>query len=100
MTIAVFAPDLGDRTRIGAAVPDAVFVRSVRELAGADIAVLDLSRPGALEVVDDLVAACGRVVAFGPHVAADALAAASDAGAEALPRSRFFRDVAALLGGS
>jgi hypothetical protein len=49
---------------------------------------------------DDLVGLVGlvdhaeRVVAFGSHVDDDTLAAARSAGAEALPRSVFFRRLA------
>ena len=53
--------------------------------------IVDLTRPDALEAI----AAVGpgrRTIAYGPHVATDVLAAATAAGAEAVPRSRFFRD--------
>lgn len=92
----VFAPDLMDRSRIAAAVPDAVFVRSVDELVStpARAVVVDLSRPGVLDVVPRVVA---PVIGFGSHVDDALLAAAASAGcAEVLPRSRFFRRVADL----
>lgn len=90
-------PDLADRSRIAAAAPDAEFVGVAallpRVAAGADVVLVDLSRDGALDVLDEVVALGGRVVGYGPHVDAELLAAAVAAGAEAVPRSRFFREV-------
>jgi hypothetical protein len=96
--VVVYAPDLMDRSRISAAVPDAVFVRTPAELAttAARVVVLDAGRPGALEVVPSIAA---PVVAFGSHVDDALLAAARAAGChEVLPRSRFFRDIRRHLG--
>ena len=102
MHVVVFAPDLADRSRIAACVPGATFVKVATELSelakGADVVVLDLSRPGVLALLPEVVGRAGRVVAFGPHVASSALEEATEAGAIALPRSRFFRDLAAFLG--
>jgi hypothetical protein len=95
--VVALAPDLGDRSRIGAVAPEAVFVGAAALLPqaaeGADVVLVDLSRAGVLDVLDEVVALGGRVVAYGPHVDAELLAAATAAGAEAVPRSRFFRDV-------
>lgn len=94
--VVVYAPDLMDRPRIAAALPEAVFVRDPAELvdAPARIVVVDLSRPGVLEVIPRIAA---PVVGFGSHVDDELLAAASAAGCdEVLPRSRFFRRVAEL----
>jgi hypothetical protein len=91
--VLVYAPDLMDRSRIAAAIPDAVFVRAVDELAStpARLVLLDVSRPGALDVVPRVTA---PVVAFGSHVDDALLSAARAAGCrDVLPRSRFFRVV-------
>ena len=59
-------------------------------LAGPDDLVLvDLQRLG--PAVSLAVATGARVVGFAPHVAEDLLEQATHAGAEALPRSIFFR---------
>ena len=80
--------DLADRMAIGDGVR---FVSNPEALvsADADLVLVDLAIPGALDVISQLT---GRVIAFGPHVATDVLAAAEGAGAEAVPRSRFFRE--------
>jgi hypothetical protein len=94
--VIVFAPDLMDRSRIAAALPHAVFVRRVEELVGvpARWVIVDLSRPGVLEVE---AAVDAPVIGFGSHVDEALLAAARAAGcAEVLPRSRFFRRVGEL----
>ncbi len=64
-----------------------------------DVLVADLEHPDAMEAISAAVAAGARVVAFGPHVAEDALAAAADAGAESLPRSLVLRDPARFVAG-
>jgi hypothetical protein len=43
------------------------------------------------------VQAAGRVVAFGPHTETALFATADAAGVTAMPRSRFFADIAAAL---
>jgi hypothetical protein len=93
LPVVAYAPDLMDRSRIAAAVPGVVFVRSPDALAStpARLVLLDLSRPGAL---DALPTVAGRVVGFGSHVDDELLAAARAAGCdEVLPRSRFFRQL-------
>jgi hypothetical protein len=94
-----FVPDLMDRSRLAGAA-EVTFVASAAELAGAaadaDIAVLDLSRPGALDAARDLPV---RVIGFAPHVERELLDAATAAGCdEVLPRSAFFRRIGELLG--
>ncbi|HUR18287.1 MAG TPA: hypothetical protein VMZ51_05035 [Acidimicrobiales bacterium] len=96
--IAAYVPDLMDRSKVAAAVPDVVFVATPAALAtaDADIVVVDLSRPGVLEVLPELMDT--RTIGFGSHVHRDLLAAATAAGCrEVLPRSRFFADLPALL---
>ena len=93
MKVVALTPDLLDRSKVSAAFPDAVHVGAAALLGrvgeGADLVLVDLERPGAVEAVTDLRAT--RVVAFGPHVDGDLLAAATALGVEAMPRSRFFR---------
>jgi len=95
--VVAFVPDLMDRSRIAAAVPDVVFVREAADLVGeqADVVVLDAGRPGVLDVVPSL--RC-RIVAFGSHVDTALLEAARAAGVdEVLPRSAFFRRLPEVL---
>jgi hypothetical protein len=70
MKVVVLSTDLMDRSKISAAVPDAVFVGAAAQLpqaaAGADLVVVDVSRPGVLDVLDGVVAAAGDVVASAP----------------------------------
>jgi len=98
-TIAAYVPDLMDRSKVSAAAPGRVtFARTPAELldAEADLVVVDLSRPGVLDVVPSLQGR--RVIGFGSHVATDVLDAARAAGvAEVLPRSKFFGRIADLL---
>ena len=97
MKVVAMTPDLGDRSRIAAVAPDATFVGAAallpRAAEGADVVLVDLSRAGVLDVLDQVVALGGRVVGYGPHVEGALLAAAMAAGVEAVPRSRFFRDM-------
>jgi hypothetical protein len=58
--------------------------------------LLDVGRPGALDIVPDIPA---PIVAFGSHVDDELLTAARAAGCrDVLPRSRFFRVVHELAG--
>ena len=104
MSVVALTRDLGDRSRIAAAVPEAVFVHASALLpaaaTGAEVVLVDLTSAGALDVLGAVVAVAGRVVGFGPHVDAELLAAALATGAEAVPRSRFFRDIESFAEGS
>lgn len=105
MTVVAYVPDLMDRSKVGAAGPAVSFVPSpdalVEAAAGATVAVVDLGRPGVVEVLPALVATGVRVVAFGSHVDRDTLDAARAAGChEVLPRSRFFAAIPQVLGTS
>lgn len=99
MRVAAYVPDLMDRSKVSAAVPGAVFVASPAALAGAageaDVVVVDLARPGVLDVLASLAGV--RVVAFASHVDRERIAAARAAGAEVHTRSAFFADVAAAV---
>jgi len=57
--------------------------------------LVDLSRPGVLDVLDRLASI--RVVGFGSHVDRDLLSRAEAAGCEATPRSAFFARVGSLV---
>jgi hypothetical protein len=86
MKIVAVVTDLADRMALGEGI---TFVRRAADVPDdAELVIVDLTVPGAL----DAVVAGRRTIAYGPHVASDLLALAEAAGAEALPRSRFFRD--------
>ncbi|MDP9019511.1 MAG: hypothetical protein M3N25_01700 [Actinomycetota bacterium] len=101
MGVVAYVPDLMDRSKLAAAVPDVAFVGRPGALApaasGADVVVVDLDRPGVLDVLADVVAAGARVVGFAAHVDATTLEAATARGCRAVPRSRFFRSLPSLL---
>jgi hypothetical protein len=60
------------------------------------VGFVDLEHPGADAAIKALSAAAARVIAFGPHVDDLAMTRARSLGArEALPRSRFFKDLGA-----
>jgi hypothetical protein len=86
-------PDLLDRSKVSAAIPGVEHVAAAallpRAADGADLVLVDLAAAGALDALAGVHAA--RIVGFAPHVDGERLAAATAAGAEAMPRSRFFR---------
>jgi hypothetical protein len=102
MKVAAFVPDLMDRSRFAAHAGDVTFVASASALAsvdGADLYVVDLGRPGAIDAVQALARQGRRVVGFGSHVDVALLASARAAGCtEVLPRSRFFARLGELFG--
>ena len=96
--IVAYTPDLMDRSKVAAA-GDCVFVARPADLTalcgGADVVVVDLTRPGVVEVLPSLK---GRVVGFANHTSRDTMEAARAAGcAEVLPRSDFFARIVELL---
>jgi hypothetical protein len=96
--IVAYVPDLMDRSKVAAA-GDVTFVSRPADLAvageGADVVVVDLTRPGVVEVVGDLR---GRVIGFANHTSRDVMAAARAAGCEqVLARSEFFARLDELL---
>ena len=102
MTVIAYVPDLMDRSKVQAAAPTVTLARTPGDLlalAGPGVtAVVDLSRPGVLELLGPLVAAGARVIGFGSHVDKDVLAAARGAGCdEVLARSAFFSRLDELL---
>ena len=90
--VVALSVDLIDRSKISAAFPDAKLVRSVAKLVevapDVDVALVDLGRLDDVSVLNEIPI---RVIAFGSHVDETVLQLASAAGAEALPRSVFFR---------
>lgn len=93
MTTAVgYVPDLMDRSKLRGL----RFVRRPEDLVETDeaLVVVDLSRPGVLEVLALLVGR--RVVGFGSHVDRATLDAARAVGCQAMARSEFFRTWPAL----
>lgn len=100
MRVVALVGDLLDRSKIAAALPDTQFASAAADCADADVIVIDVKvHPDAVSEARK-AAPAARVIAYGRH---DNPAALEDARAEgadtALPRSRFFRDPAAAIGG-
>ena len=93
-----YVPDLMDRSKVAAA-GDCVFVSRPGYIAAlcpaADVVVVDLTKPGVVDVLGDLDA---RVIGFANHTCRDVMDAARAAGCEqVLPRSDFFARIDELL---
>lgn len=88
MTVVAITRDLMDRSKISGALDDVRVVGPGGDLTGATVVIVDLGLPGAL---DAATASGARVIAYGSHVDERTLEAARSAGAEAIPRSVFFR---------
>lgn len=103
MNVVALVGDLMDRSRVSAVVPGVRFATSASALVGAassaDLVIVDLGRPGALDAARGLVARGVGVVAYAAHVAGDLLESARAAGCTALPRSVFFRRLPTLVAG-
>jgi hypothetical protein len=86
MKVLLATRDLIFRSKLGAV------VRELGEMApdeaSSDVVVLDVEAPGAVERIRGLVLQGIAVLAFGPHVRAELLRAARDAGATAVPNSQ------------
>ena len=96
--IVAYVPDLMDRSKVAAA-GDCVFVSKPGDLAAlcpaADVVVVDLTKPGVVDVLADLDA---RIIGFANHTSRDVMAAARAAGCEqVLARSDFFARIDELL---
>jgi hypothetical protein len=95
--VAAYVPDLMDRSKVAAAGAEVTFAPSPTALVGidADVIVVDLGRPGVLEVLPRLQL---PVIGFASHVDRDLLGAARAAGCDQVfARSAFFSRVAELL---
>jgi hypothetical protein len=99
--VVAYVPDLMDRSKVSAALPGTTFVARPGALAEAaataDLVLLDLSRPGVMDVLP--LPGTPRVVGFASHVDTDTLDAAAAAGVEVMPRSAFFRRVGEFVAG-
>ena len=96
MKVVAYVPDLIDRSKVAAA-GDVEFVDDPARLGGveADVVVVDLGRPG---VIDVLPAITARTIGFGRHTERELLAAARAAGCDqVLVRSEFFPRIPELL---
>lgn len=96
--VVAYVPDLMDRSKVAAA-GDCIFVSRPADLAAlsaeADVVVVDLTKPG---VVDVLAGLDARVIGFANHTSRDVMDAARAAGCEqVLPRSDFFARIDELL---
>ncbi len=79
MIVRALVADLMDRSRISAAAPGVQFVRSADELAGADLALVDLQR------VDPAAVPPGvRTIGYASHVDRATIGTAAAAGIEAM----------------
>ena len=100
MSIVVLCTDLLDRSRFPAGT---TFVRRAEDLpTDAEVVVVDLARPDAVEGVRQLrtSGSTARILGYGSHVDHDLLREARAAGCDrVLARSAFFADVGAALAG-
>ena len=94
MTVSAYVIDLLDRSKFPAGTR---FVRRGDQLdPAAEVVVVDLSRPDALDAVRALreTGSSARIVAYGSHVDRERLADAKAAGCDrVLARSAFFTDI-------
>ena len=100
--IVAYVPDLLDRSKVAAA-GDVSFVGRPDQLvdaaksSGAELVVVDLTRPGVVDVVGSIPV---PVIAFANHTRRDLMEAATAAGAsQVMARSAFFSRLDELLGG-
>ncbi len=97
--VVAYVPDLMDRSRVAAAAKAITFVNDLAQLAtaaaGADLVVVDLTRPGVLEAVATL---SGPVIGFANHTERELMDSARKAGCTTvLARSAFFSRLGELL---
>lgn len=93
LRVVALTNDLMDRSKLLAGFTDVEAVRLVapRTLASADLLLVDLSLDSALDAIDAARTAGVRTIAYGSHVDTARLVDAAHAGADAMPRSLFFR---------
>jgi len=87
MKVLLATRDLIFRSKLGAVVRDGG-EEIARDEASSDLVVMDVEAPGAVERIRGLVEKGVAVLAFGPHVRAELLRAAREAGATAVPNSQ------------
>ncbi len=88
MTVYAISSDLMDGSKIRSGIDGVQMVRPGESLDDATVVLVDLALDGALGAA---LATEARVLAYGSHVDGDTLDAATAAGAQAMPRSVFFR---------
>jgi hypothetical protein len=98
--IVAYVPDLMDRSKVAAA-GEVTFVGQpsalIEAASGADVVVVDLTRPGVLEAVAS-VAGGTRVIGFANHTERELMESARAAGCgTVLARSAFFARLPELL---
>ena len=93
MRVLLATRDLFFRSKLGAVV-QAAGAEDVRDESACDLAVIELGGLDAEARIRGLVARGIPVLAFGSHVKADALRAAREAGATAVPNSEVERALA------
>jgi hypothetical protein len=91
--------DLFFRSKLGAVV-QAAGAAETRDEAACDLAVLELGVAGVEARIRALAGRGVPVLAFGSHVAADALRTAREAGAVAVPNSQVEERLRGMLGSS
>ncbi len=96
MKVLLATRDLFFRSKLGAVV-QAAGGETTREEAACDLAVIELGTPDAEQRMRALVARGIPVLAFGSHVKPDALRAAREAGAVAVPNSQVEEQLRQLL---
>lgn len=114
MTVVLLSQDLMVISQVsGAAAQQGSSVRTVSSTSDAvkacaakdvELVIVDLGTPSAdvAALVDQLkssTASVPRIMAFGPHVHVDKLAAAREAGCEAMSRGQFMTQVGSVLAG-
>jgi hypothetical protein len=100
MTAVALVGDLMDRSRIGIAIPGVTFGSGPDDCAGAELVVVDLGGYATHVAAVRRLLPDARIVVFGRHDNPDALERARIDGADlAVPRSKFFRDPAAVSRG-
>lgn len=106
--VVAYVPDLMDRSKVAGAgagagadvtfVPRPADLAAAVESGGAELVVVDLNKPGVVDVLGELGA---PVIGFSKHTNREAMEAATAAGAsQVLARSAFFARLDELLGGS
>ena len=96
-----YVPDLMDRSRLGGLGDAVTFVSTIAQIGDAthgDTVIVDLGRDGAVTAAGAAAARGARVIGFAAHVDDELLNSAKAAGIEALPRSRFFKQIGEMLG--
>ncbi|WP_436794900.1 hypothetical protein [Actinospongicola halichondriae] len=88
MTAYAITTDLMDGSKIRSGIDGVRVVRPGTDFDGATVIVVDLGLGGAL---DAALTTGARVIAYGSHVDDEVLSDAAARGAEAMPRSLFFR---------